>query len=482
MMHGVPPAQGRYLIFPMEIIERELNGNLLLASEAVRRGWNVILGTKRTIFDAANDIPNGVIYLKSIMACEINNMRNLKKAGHKLVCLDVEGLVYTSPEEFVTTRLCADTLAELECAMFWGDCQKEAASLAYPQFSQKFFTTGTPIVDFWRPIHHDFYKDQVAELKKKYGPYILLPSSFASVNHYMGEKGNTEIITRDEIVNESERKEFFKFWAEYESHVSGIFHKFLDFLPKLSAAFPQHKVIIRPHPSESHEKWKEAARGLANVTVLFEGGVSPWLLGADAILHWGCTTGVEGYLMNRPVVAYNPVDDESRAKFDHKVPHSISVMTRTEDEAISALKDIVNDHHAFEHARENVLEGENFLRRWIKYSDTTTASQEIMSILDGISLPLNKAIRTIPKKPVALKELVWRFVEKIAKSSSVRRLLPEHIKFSLQARAYGRHKTRIIDENLVRASINSLCDLRGLEQIGVRKLGANLFLIHPAGR
>lgn len=481
MNDALTDAKRKTLIIPMEIIERELYGNLLLALEAVKRGWQVILGTKRSIFDAAHDLPDGVAFLKSIMACEIHNMRDLKAAGHKLACLDVEGLVYTSLEEFVTTRFATETVEEIELGLFWGDCQRGALQKAFPAHAQKFKTTGTPIVDLWRPAIHPFFQDRVRELKDRYGPYILIPSSFSSVNHYMGEKGNTEIIKRDGIVKEEEREEFFKFWSDYEKHVSGVFHKFLTLLPGLSRAFPDHKIIVRPHPSESHQKWKDAAKDLSNVTVIFEGVVSPWILGADAILHWGCTTGVEGYLMGRPVVAYNPVTPEDEKRFDHTVPHSISIMARTPAETIEALRHVVARPHDVLDDYPAVCNGEKYLREWIKYSDARPAAVEVLDQLETISIPAN-ALKPIPKTIVPLREYIWRMIEFFTQPKFIRTSLPKRIQHGLESRAYGRHKTRGVDFDHVRSAVEKLGALRGIENVSVRSLGKNIVWLGPIDR
>ena len=37
-----------------------------------------------------------------------------------------------------------------------------------------------------------------------------------------------------------------------------------------------------------------------------EGDANVWMLAAEAVLHPGCTTGVEGLLLDRPVYSYVP--------------------------------------------------------------------------------------------------------------------------------------------------------------------------------
>ena len=56
----------------MEIFHRELDGNLLLAAHAAKRGWTVVLGSKHDLFGRAAINPTGTYLLKSIVPGELN--------------------------------------------------------------------------------------------------------------------------------------------------------------------------------------------------------------------------------------------------------------------------------------------------------------------------------------------------------------------------------------------------------------------------
>jgi hypothetical protein len=89
----------------------------------------------------------------------------------------------------------------------------------------------------------------------------------------------------------------------------------------LGKAFPDHSIVIRPHPLENHDVWHELARPHNNVEVIYEGNVLAWLKAANAVIHNGCTTGIEAFIVKVPVIAYRPV----RAKaYDLDLPNSLS--------------------------------------------------------------------------------------------------------------------------------------------------------------
>lgn len=466
----------RWLLIPMEIVERELNGNLLLCLEAVKNGWSCILGTKRSIMNAAEHLPVGAVFLKSVTAPDLANIRKLKSYGNTVTSLDVEGLVYTCVEEFVTVRFSKETVQETDMLFFWGDLQRKGVADAYPVADSKCHTTGSPIADLWqRPELHEFFKDDATALQARFGRYILIPSSFGTVNHFIGREANKDIIMRDKMIAPEKEQAFFAFWDAYEDHVFGVFQKFLKILPAVSAAFPDHKIIVRPHPAESHETWLEAAKDLPNVSVLFEGVVAPWLLGAEAILHWGCTTALEGYLMGRPVVSYNPVTPEAEEKFDHRLPHSISIITRTPDEAVAALRNVIEQPGKLDMLYPSVKAGEKVLREWVYDTGTRTASENIMILLKTLDLA-SRSLGTIPEQKMPLKEKMWSALDRIIPDSAYP-ALPRRIRLGLESRAYGRHKTRDIDETTLHASLAKLARIQNAPPVAARALAKNLYVI-----
>ena len=66
-----------------------------------------------------------------------------------------------------------------------------------------------------------------------------------------------------------------------------------------------------------------------------EGNVVPWLLACSMLIHNGCTTAVEGYILKRPVIAYVPLAGGDDFAIDP--PNSVS--DRRHDRAGGDRKD-----------------------------------------------------------------------------------------------------------------------------------------------
>jgi hypothetical protein len=54
--------------------------------------------------------------------------------------------------------------------------------------------------------------------------------------------------------------------------------------------------------------WREWGKPL-NIDVRYEGSANNWMMAADAVVHPGCTTGIEGLLLDRAVFSYVPEAD-----------------------------------------------------------------------------------------------------------------------------------------------------------------------------
>jgi hypothetical protein len=66
--------------------------------------------------------------------------------------------------------------------------------------------------------------------------------------------------------------------------------------------------VLRPHPSERSDVWTLRMAGFQGVEVIAEGDHLAWIDRSELLLHSGCSTGLEAYLMGRPAVSLTPGD------------------------------------------------------------------------------------------------------------------------------------------------------------------------------
>jgi hypothetical protein len=107
-------------------------------------------------------------------------------------------------------------------------------------------------------------------------------------------------------------------------HKHAVFKSFQWLLPKLDQAFPDLNIVIRPHPTERHDVYQDIAARCSRVHVTNEGNVVPWILATKVVVHNGCTTGVEAFVMGVPAISYRETIDENYDNGFYRLPNAVS--------------------------------------------------------------------------------------------------------------------------------------------------------------
>ena len=69
----------------------------------------------------------------------------------------------------------------------------------------------------------------------------------------------------------------------------------------------------------------------------------PWLIAADALVHNGCTTGLEARMLGTPVISYERLTSES---FDLHLPNDVSRQARDVGELVKLIEEEIRDSSA----------------------------------------------------------------------------------------------------------------------------------------
>ena len=80
-----------------------------------------------------------------------------------------------------------------------------------------------------------------------------------------------------------------------------------------------------------------------SVDVVFEGAISPWILGADCLIHSSCTTGLEAYLMDVPTVSYLPFTDNP---YIEHISNKVSTVVHGREDLKEAVRAIIDGQKA----------------------------------------------------------------------------------------------------------------------------------------
>ena len=195
---GTHQARGRYrplamnpavdrplLLFPIEILNRELDYRLFLAAMCAANGSRVVLGQHNVLHKLLPQFHSGIYVGKNIFPTLFNipgvaRLYNaLAERDFGLVHLDEEGAVFLGGEEeawrhALLLRLDPRVLSTDDEVCVWGRFQERVFNALDPPPVVRVSTTGHPRFDLLRETYRWFYRDEIDRLHARYGDNLLL--------------------------------------------------------------------------------------------------------------------------------------------------------------------------------------------------------------------------------------------------------------------------------------------------------------------
>jgi len=326
-----------WLLIPIETIVRELQSKVLLSCVAAEKGFQVMIGDALFLRQNLPWFPAGIFLDKSISPSRAKRFQHFQKLGYRVSAWCEEGLTLIDPDEYLRRKINPEALQRTDYFFAWGRNQADLVRNACPQHNGRVIETGNPRMDLLnRDLRKVFLKD-AEKLKKRFGDFIQINLNFSLCNHKKGEGAYIAELKKAGKIRTRSDEAFSLGWV---AHKSRLFGYFKEAIPEISRAFPDRMIIVRPHPSENHDTWKKETEGLNNVHVLHEGPVAPWLMAADVVIHNGCTTGLETFMLERPVIAYQPVVSDT---YDAHLPNRVSDQVYSLETLIQGIRRRLNN-------------------------------------------------------------------------------------------------------------------------------------------
>ena len=303
MISGIG-GDSRIIYLPVETRAREWDAKLLFALQATAANFQVVLGPKWMLTGSRDRFPRGLYGFKTLNKLDANGMRHAGALGHTVFAWDEEGPGQIRPDVYLKS---IDGAAMEQAARIftWGEHQAEMLARRFPEAAAKIETAGNPRWDILRPEYRNFFAADARALRAAHGPFILINTNFSTYNSWLpgGVESLADIGAQTGAFDPASEadKNMLKDIHDFEK---GVFESYKAMLPALSRAFPERKIIVRPHPTEKQGVWSDMVAGFPNVAAVHQGGVIPWLLAADAVVQNSCTTGVEALTLGKPVVSY----------------------------------------------------------------------------------------------------------------------------------------------------------------------------------
>ncbi len=316
------------LLIPVENQVRELDPKLLLACIAAKRGFPSVIGSHREIDFRIASFPRSLYLCKSFTVSNLKMFRIIHKLGHEIVSWDEEALVHLPSEMYYSRRLSPLTMKYLSHLFAWGEDNAELWR-QYPELPAglPIHITGNPRNDMLRPEMRAFYEREVEEIRNLYGEFILVNTNFNHVNSFSPVQNLFQPVKKlgEEAVFGKAARGMTREYAEgFRDHKTAIFEDFQRLIPALEKAFPEHTIIVRPHPTESQDIYNRVAAQCERVRVTNEGNVVPWLIATRALIHNGCTTGVEAFVVGVSAISYRATVNDFYDHGFYRLPNLLS--------------------------------------------------------------------------------------------------------------------------------------------------------------
>nr|WP_298686122.1 surface carbohydrate biosynthesis protein [uncultured Dongia sp.] len=317
----------------MEIASRELDSRLLIAVLAMKRGFEVVLGQKWLIERNIEAMPAGFYLSKTLTQRDARVMTKARKCGYLMAAIEEElpGIV-AAPDEL--RWVSEEAVATTDLIFVSGSHNTSSMRVRFPKAASHIRAVLNPRWDMLRPQLRDCYSDQAAEIRKKYGPFILINSNLGLTN---SEKGTADELIRDQVrlgklsMDNRSHVEFINQGKTMEAANRVALHELMRRLPE---RYPQYRIVLRPHPSERLDTWINELAGNDRVSVVRDGAAAPWILAAEMLLHTNCTTGVEAIGLDKPAICLVTIDADINTRY---LANRVNPVARSVDEVLDLV-------------------------------------------------------------------------------------------------------------------------------------------------
>jgi surface carbohydrate biosynthesis protein len=296
----------------IEVLARELQGRLLLGLAAAERGHDVVLLDKVTASELAQShpdrLPIGYFHDNSPGqdGGKTQLHERLYERGFLITGQDEEhGLTTDDFERNMGGRYPARAMRNKAAMFAFGPFDAAGIRQERPEYADRVIVTGSPRVDFWRKDFGAYYAHHPHPLGREASAYMLFLMSaspfFAEPPRMSFTDGDeSELLGRaDALADEGSTQ-----------HTVDAYRRVVRSKLAVEALARQHPdtiVVYRPHPLEIIDAWYAVFEDApANVRVIRDNAVSPWVRQARCVVFSGSTVGFEAALAGVPAISFQP--------------------------------------------------------------------------------------------------------------------------------------------------------------------------------
>lgn len=384
--------KSQIIYLPIETKSREFYGKLLLGCFAAEQGYRVLIGSRAIMSKFIDKMPPGLYFYNAMCPHDEEVFLQIKKIGHKIVALDEEGLLYRSPEIYLKNRISKPSIDLVEKFFTWGYEQTKIVQEAIPdKYKSKIIKVGNPRIDIIDEKLWNLNNSKVNELKNEYKKYILINTNFSTANNFNYKDFYRDFYNKNGYIkSEKEEEELNILWKRQEY----LFKAFKKMISLIARRYSNINIVIRPHPSESYEGWRNVISEHKNVYISKNGNVHDWIKGSLMVIHNSCTTGIESFILGKPVISFVPNDIKVKG---FELANALSIEIKECKDLLSVIDRVLSgDNKLLSHSE--LLEKNSLLKKHIEISETFSCEKIIKEISNIKIEPTNKFSSSIVVK------------------------------------------------------------------------------------
>ena len=325
---------------PIETKARELDTKIYIALKLVEKGFQVVIGSKRGVhFRMLTKNEYFIYFDKGIYSLFWDFYNAIKFSKGLIVEIQEEANISNSFDKLISTH--NNRCAELASLIFtWGALPKKIIEQNCPKLNKSVLkATGHPSFDLLHKNNIKYYYKLGKQNINYIGTYILVNTNFGHYNGYINYNDSRRVNSNlKDLYNNHERKK----WTKIEKFQKKIIKEFIKMIIALSKSFPDKKIVVRPHPVERLDYYENSFKKFNNVDVIRKGSAREWIVNAESIIHYDCSTGIESLIAGKNVISFCPYYNEDLVV---KMPIDVSIKIDNKDDLIAFIKNNYQDHN-----------------------------------------------------------------------------------------------------------------------------------------
>ncbi len=352
---------------------RDLAGLVLVARALCQRGADVRLVPQVGGFAEIWAMAPDFVLVPAFRPYYAPRIRKYIEVGIQFGLLDTEQSVYRSPQEYEATMWGdRELFRAARCACMWGP------AIANHVIERGIFTpdqvvvTGCPRFDYYCAPLDRVYAEMIGPSLPGAPRSILVNTNFTIGNY---SDNSLDALVENFCSNYGTPRNVVEEWIRTQK---AAIVSMVDLARRLAGDFPDLAVVVRPHPQEKEDPYREGARGLTNLHVVKEGPVAPWILRSLAVVQRSCSTAIEAVMSGIPALSPRWIE----ASHEYPLPEALSApMASYED-----LRDTVGAIAAgtFRPSGNTQARIEELMAEWLFRSDGRAHERVADTILESL--------------------------------------------------------------------------------------------------